>query len=37
MISFLIGLMIGGSFGAVIMALFVAASRENYHPYREGE
>jgi hypothetical protein len=36
-VSLLIGLMIGGSFGAVIMAVFVAASRDNYHPHRKGE
>jgi hypothetical protein len=37
MISFLIGLIIGGSLGAVIMGIFIGGSQyENYHPFREG-
>jgi biotin transporter BioY len=33
---FLVGLFIGANLGVIVMAIFVAAGRENYHPYREG-
>jgi hypothetical protein len=34
---FLVGLMIGGSIGAVIMGIIIGGSQyENYHPYRKG-